>query len=165
MQFRQGSKHQRFNYPGGAGQKLAQHNEQGVPVKKADAITIVAAGAAAVAAMLLASPDAHSNPGDSEGDPSYSCVMDGNHVCGPNNPMGAVPGLYDNGTLVSMWPIIRSCTISQQGNKNCADQYVDPRFVVIVGKAIQSAGGASIAGINPVATASHVGGMLPAKAS
>jgi len=40
-----------------------------------------------------------------EDDPGWSCVDDGNRICGPNNPQGALPGCYDEGgVLVAVWP-------------------------------------------------------------
>jgi hypothetical protein len=41
----------------------------------------------------------------SEDDASWSCVDDGNHVCGPGNPEGKPAACYDDGgVIVAMWP-------------------------------------------------------------
>lgn len=40
-----------------------------------------------------------------EDSPLWSCVDDGNHVCGPNNPQGKPAACYDDGgVIVAMWP-------------------------------------------------------------
>jgi hypothetical protein len=43
--------------------------------------------------------------GPEEDSPEWSCVDDGNHVCGPNNPEGKPAACYDDGgVIVAMWP-------------------------------------------------------------
>jgi hypothetical protein len=40
-----------------------------------------------------------------EDSPLWSCVDDGNHTCGPNNPEGKPAACYDvGGVIVAMWP-------------------------------------------------------------
>jgi hypothetical protein len=40
-----------------------------------------------------------------EDSPDWDCVMDGNHVCGPNNPQGKPAACYDDGgVMVKAWP-------------------------------------------------------------
>lgn len=51
-----------------------------------------------VAGMVGLSGKAQATPEDS---PSWDCRTMGNHVCGPYNPQGADPGLYDQGRLVA----------------------------------------------------------------
>jgi len=42
-----------------------------------------------------------------EDDPGWSCVTDGNRICGPGNPDGVPPGCYDDGgMLVAPWPCV-----------------------------------------------------------
>jgi hypothetical protein len=41
-----------------------------------------------------------------EDDPGWSCVDDGNKVCGPDNDEGQPAGRYDDGgVLVDPWPL------------------------------------------------------------
>ena len=41
-----------------------------------------------------------------EDDPRWSCVDDGNKVCGPGNPQGVPAGRYDEGgVLIDPWPV------------------------------------------------------------
>ena len=41
-----------------------------------------------------------------EDDPGWSCVDDGNRVCGPGNSNGVPAGRYDEGgVLVDPWPV------------------------------------------------------------
>lgn len=43
--------------------------------------------------------------GVTESDEQWSCVDDGNHVCGPTNDEGKPAGCYgDGGVLVAVWP-------------------------------------------------------------
>ena len=83
--------------------------------------------------------EAHANPGDTEDAPSWSCVLDGNHVCGPDNQMGAVPGYYVNGSLAKPWPTATVCTTPPTvtglmlGTTGCHDEYVAPSLVLAVG--------------------------------
>jgi hypothetical protein len=56
----------------------------------------------ALAALALA-PDAAAQI--NEDDPGWSCVDDGNRVCGPNNPEGKPAACYDDGgVIVQLWP-------------------------------------------------------------
>ena len=48
---------------------------------------------------------AQAHPGHEEDDPGWNCVVDGNHVCGPDNGNGVTPGRYVDGTLVDPWPV------------------------------------------------------------
>jgi hypothetical protein len=41
-----------------------------------------------------------------EDDASWSCIDNGNRVCGPNNEQGMPAGRYDEGgVLVDPWPV------------------------------------------------------------
>ena len=41
-----------------------------------------------------------------EDEPGWSCVDDGNHICGPGNSNGVPAGRYDDGgVLVNAWPL------------------------------------------------------------
>lgn len=43
-------------------------------------------------------------PATNEDSPGFSCVDDGNKICGPGNAQGAPAGLYDDGgVLVFTW--------------------------------------------------------------
>ncbi|AXH46823.1 hypothetical protein SEA_ACOLYTE_80 [Mycobacterium phage Acolyte] len=58
----------------------------------------------AVGAMLLADP-AEGSTGPLEDEPGWSCVDDGNRICGPGNDEGKPAGCYDDGgVLVAEWP-------------------------------------------------------------
>lgn len=37
-----------------------------------------------------------------EDSPEWSCVDDGNHICGPNNSEGVPPGHYDEGGVLDV---------------------------------------------------------------
>lgn len=82
---------------------------------------------------------AHADPGDTESDPSWSCVLDGNHVCGPRNDMGAVPGFYVDGVLSQPWPTVSVCATPPTvvglmlGTTGCHDEYADPAIVIATG--------------------------------
>ena len=45
---------------------------------------------------------AHADPYCMEDQPCWSCVDDGNRICGPDNPQGVPPGLYDEGGLLAV---------------------------------------------------------------
>jgi len=63
---------------------------------------IVAAMAAMAVNALIYAPVARAISEDS---PAWSCVDDGNRVCGPNNAQHAPAGCYDDGgVLVAAWP-------------------------------------------------------------
>lgn len=61
---------------------------------------------------FVASPAIHAHPHvyaqqqqPEEDSPEWSCVDDGNRVCGPGNSNGALAGCYDEGgVLVAVWP-------------------------------------------------------------
>lgn len=62
------------------------------------------AAAALISLAVLAAPAAHAAP-ITEDDPGWSCVDDGNRICGPNNANGVAAGCYDDGgVLVAVWP-------------------------------------------------------------
>jgi hypothetical protein len=43
-----------------------------------------------------------------EDESGWSCVDDGNKICGPGNPQGAPAGRYDEGgVLIDAWPLTR----------------------------------------------------------
>jgi hypothetical protein len=75
------------------------------------------------AAASCSANQAHANPGDSEDAPSFSCVLDGNHVCGPHNSMGAVPGLYMDGKLIQTWPTVKNCYAIP--TPHCSEDWLD----------------------------------------
>lgn len=67
----------------------------------AAAITI-AALTAPIKATVLA-PTANAVP--TEDSPQWSCVDDGNHICGPGNVEGKPAACYDDGgVLFAAWP-------------------------------------------------------------
>lgn len=76
-------------------------------MKRSQAIGLVAAKAAFGAAMALGialAPSGHAN-GPEEDQPGWSCVDDGNRVCGPGNAQGAPAGCYDDGGVLEFaWP-------------------------------------------------------------
>lgn len=59
---------------------------------------------AALAASALLSPaPAYAAPLEDE--QGWSCVDDGNHVCGPDNAEGKPAACYDDGgVIVALWP-------------------------------------------------------------
>lgn len=86
-----------------------------------DRVTLALAAGTAVAAMLLASPNAHAAPVQ-EDDPGWNCVTMGNRICGPSNTNGVVAGCYsDTGTLVAEWP----CRVEVNPDGS-SDVYADP---------------------------------------
>lgn len=57
-----------------------------------------------------------------EDDPGWSCVDDGNRICGPGNSEGKPAGCYDEGgVLVTAWP----CHVVSIGNGQ-TDVEADP---------------------------------------
>jgi hypothetical protein len=60
------------------------------------AASIAYAGVTGLHGTAVASPQ--------EDDPGFSCVTDGNRICGPGNANGVPPGCYDAGVLVAPWP-------------------------------------------------------------
>lgn len=55
-----------------------------------------------------------------EDSPAWSCVDDGNRICGPNNPEGQPAGCYDEGgVLVAHWP----CHVVRLDPKNHPDAW------------------------------------------
>jgi len=72
----------------------------------------------AIAIAPLTAGIAHAAPVQ-EDQPGWSCVDDGNRICGPGNPQGAPAGCYDDGgVLVAAWP----CYVVVDANGN-ADAY------------------------------------------
>lgn len=61
----------------------------------------IAALGITVTALLGGAAHAQAQPYEDE--PGFSCVEDGNRICGPDNPQGVQAGQYVNGTLVP-WP-------------------------------------------------------------
>jgi len=54
-----------------------------------------------IAATLITAPA----PTITEDSPAWSCVDDGNRICGPANPEHKPAGCYDDGgVLVAPWP-------------------------------------------------------------
>jgi hypothetical protein len=65
--------------------------------------TTIAAAALAVASVVAMAPTAAASPNEDE--PGWSCVDDGNKVCGPGNPEGKPAACYDEGgVIVALWP-------------------------------------------------------------
>lgn len=61
---------------------------------------IITASALGIWFAPLASAD-----GPLEDEPGWSCVDDGNRICGPGNANGVPAGCYDDGgVLVAAWP-------------------------------------------------------------
>jgi hypothetical protein len=61
---------------------------------------------------LLMSPHATAGP-IQEDDPRWSCVDDGNRVCGPGNSNGVPAGRYDaGGVLVTPWSELSASDIA-----------------------------------------------------
>lgn len=69
-------------------------------------IAVVGAELALAGSFVLASATgtmAHARA--EEDSPSWSCVDDGNRICGPGNANGAPAGCYDDGgVMVAPWP-------------------------------------------------------------
>lgn len=54
---------------------------------------------------IHAAPYAYASPNEDQ--PGWSCVDDGNRVCGPGNANHVPPGCYDDGgVLFAPWPCI-----------------------------------------------------------
>jgi len=74
------------------------------------ALAIIGADIAMAASFALAgiaglSGHAQATTGPMEDEPGWSCVDDGNRICGPGNANGAPVGCYDEGgVLVAPWP-------------------------------------------------------------
>lgn len=57
----------------------------------------------AISALIALAPMPADQP-IQEDDPGWSCVDDGNQICGPSNTQGAPAGRYDQGgVLVETW--------------------------------------------------------------
>lgn len=81
---------------------------------KAHAWTFASGTALGFAIGLLAAPliSAHDTPNDAisarvitssaDDSPAFSCVDDGNRICGPGNAQGAPAGLYDTGGVLML---------------------------------------------------------------
>lgn len=71
------------------------------------AVAVIGAELALAGSFLLA-PMGHGvalADGPTEDSPLWSCVDDGNHVCGPGNANGVPAGCYDDGgVLAAPWP-------------------------------------------------------------
>ena len=68
---------------------------------------LLAASLAALGAVAF-SPEEPEYAGMEEDDPGWSCVRDGNRICGPGNTEGVPAGCYDDGgVMVADWP----CTV------------------------------------------------------
>jgi len=91
---------------------------------------IITAAVLSIAALFALPAPADAAP-ITEDDPGWSCVDDGNRICGPHNPEGKPPGLYDaGGVLISPWPTVTLCTLPPGAIfDECDAYYVDPRFV------------------------------------
>jgi len=67
-------------------------------------------------------------PAIEEDSPAWSCVDDGNRICGPGNAQGAPAGCYDDGgVLVAPWP----CHVVVNPATGEGDVYLglDPRIL------------------------------------
>ena len=74
------------------------------------ALVVKAALGAGLALGFTAAPHGDAHADDTtvifEDDPRWSCVDDGNKVCGPGNPQGVPAGRYDEGgVLIDPWPV------------------------------------------------------------
>jgi hypothetical protein len=79
--------------------------------------TTIAAAALAVAGVVAMAPTAAASPYEDE--PGWSCVDDGNRVCGPGNPEGKPAACYDEGgVIVALWPCH---SVSAAGGSNAYD--------------------------------------------
>lgn len=80
----------------------------------------VASAAIAFGGIAMAS---HANAeGPQEDEPGWSCVDDGNRVCGPGNSNGVPAGCYDDGgVLEASWP----CHVEIDPETGDSDIYVD----------------------------------------
>lgn len=57
------------------------------------------------AALIALAPIPADVPTVTEDSPAWSCVDDGNRICGPGNSNGAPAGCYDDGgVMVTAWP-------------------------------------------------------------
>jgi hypothetical protein len=66
---------------------------------------IAFAGSFALAGVLGLTGHAQALSEPLEDQPGWSCVDDGNRVCGPGNANGAPAGCYDDGgVLIAVWP-------------------------------------------------------------
>lgn len=66
--------------------------------------SIAAAVAIAVLPYWVPLPAWADTPNEDE--PGWSCVDDGNRICGPGNPEGKPAGQYDEGgVLIHGWPL------------------------------------------------------------
>lgn len=73
-------------------------------------------------AAISATATAHAAPAEDE--PGFSCITDGNRICGPNNPTGAIAGCYDDtGALVAPWPC--HIVVDQNGDADVYTGLVD----------------------------------------
>ena len=73
-------------------------------------VVVKAALGASLALGFTAAPHGDAHADDTtvifEDDPRWSCVDDGNKVCGPGNPQGVPAGRYDEGgVLIDPWPV------------------------------------------------------------
>lgn len=81
-----------------------------MPSTTGDRIVTVAAGiligfaiGVPTGAAITAANENHAAPAEDE--PGFSCVDDGNRICGPGNAEGKPAGCYDTGgVLVAPWP-------------------------------------------------------------
>lgn len=79
------------------------------------------------AAMITLAPMA-GHPADlpqvQEDDPGWSCVDDGNRICGPNNPEGKPAACYDDGgVIVALWPC--HVVVNPDGSSDVYEGVVD----------------------------------------
>lgn len=89
------------------------------------AILVALSAGVIVGGVALASESNDTDPLTSitEDSPGWSCVDDGNHVCGPGNSEGKPAGCYDaGGVMVEAWP----CYVVSTGN-NGTDVYTPER--------------------------------------
>lgn len=64
--------------------------------------TLIATAISCAGLALLPAPPSQAIEED---EPGWSCVDDGNRVCGPDNPEGKPAGCYDlGGVLIAAWP-------------------------------------------------------------
>lgn len=92
-------------------------------MKRSDAVKLIVAKGllgASLAVGLMLSPSGSAQPNEDEA--GWSCVDDGNRVCGPDNAEGKPAGCYDDGgVLVAVWP----CHVVIDPQTGDSDVYAD----------------------------------------
>lgn len=80
--------------------------------------------AAVLIALATLSVPATAAAAPAEDQPGFSCITDGNRICGPNNANGAAAGCYDDtAQLVAPWPC--HIVVDQNGDADVYTGLVD----------------------------------------